>query len=842
MKSTSHLKNMKKYILISSILALFSFSTTNTYADATKTIIGTLKDETAKTNIPGARIKIEDGKRGTYSNGKGEFKLPLEVGDITIKITSIGYKAKTINVSDLKDSIVIYLTPEPITSKTANVIANIETDEIIRRAIAKREENNKKLKTFEGTLYSKLTVEMDGSIFSKANAQTSANSNSVSISGELGLGPDEKEQKVLDRFQMFILESFSQNYKDINKKIDKSYIQQRRQTANFKPQDNLLALSKFVNFYDDEVNIMGTNIVSPLGEDALDFYKYKLIERKVFDQRYVYVIEVIPNTKLYPTFIGKLSIVEGSYNLVDLQLEPSSETAIPFFKFLTYNQKYEEFKSGNANGSNSDEAVWFPNLLETSARAKIDIIAGFIDVGADFGITSMYNDVKINEPLPDSIYATTTLNITAAPYVDSNKIEFWERNSLREISAKELSIYNKIDSLVKSDSTQNENIEEDNFQLNFLPISDYNRVAGFEGGIDLTTKLYNTLDIITKGSYSNGQKKFYGEGGLAVNLFDNKDFKSKITAKYISQIATSNYNRPYETIVNSTFASWLKSDFYDYHQSEGISVNLESEYDFIKLNLIYQNVINDNIFRTTDWSIIDSDADNKYAWRQLDYMNENDLVDAGRYTKMIAKLDLWDNTYRNKGADISFKMGLHGMLGEEVNLKDKFNSFQAKVSLYLPLFYTGYDPISLELHSTISRASKDAPTQYLFRLPTSVGFIATDFSFLTAPLGYFGGYETQVYGAKINTSDLLWRAIGLPTYEGRGPELTLSAMTSKTFNNQEKSYISTNGQFYSEIGFGFQRIPLFISNIFYWNFDVRWSFGPIKHSSFGASLGISVPF
>ena len=206
MKSTSHLKNMKKYILISSILALFSFSTTNTYADATKTIIGTLKDETAKTNIPGARIKIEDGKRGTYSNGKGEFKLPLEVGDITIKITSIGYKAKTINVSDLKDSIVIYLTPEPITSKTANVIANIETDEIIRRAIAKREENNKKLKTFEGTLYSKLTVEMDGSIFSKANAQTSANSNSVSISGELGLGPDEKEQKVLDRFQMFILE------------------------------------------------------------------------------------------------------------------------------------------------------------------------------------------------------------------------------------------------------------------------------------------------------------------------------------------------------------------------------------------------------------------------------------------------------------------------------------------------------------------------------------------------------------------------------------------------------------------------------------------------------------
>lgn len=849
MKNSNY--QIKNYIFLFSLITTIYFSNLNfTYADAIRTIYGKVKDNKTKNTLPGAKIKIEEkngleeksngnnvslSKRGTFADAKGEFKLPLEKNDKSIKIFSIGYKTKTINVNDLQDTIEIFLDLEPIQTATANVTAKIEVNEIIKRAIQKRQENIDKLKTFQGNLYSKLTIELDGSIFDAAETNTNVSGNSIGISSNFGNDNDaEKEKRQLEKNKMFILETFSENFKDYEKNIDKSYIQQRRQTANLKPQDNLLVLSKFVNFYEDEIDVINTKIVSPLAENALSYYKYKLLDRKQLDDRFIYIIEVISDTKLFPTFNGTLSIVEGTYNLVELKLTPSDDTAIQFFKHLTYTQNYEEFDGG----------VWYPTLLETYARAKIDFVKGILDVGADVNVTSIYNNVKINRPLPDSIYNQNIARIITAPYADSNKIEFWEKNSLRTISQKELDIYNKIDSLAQIDSTET-NKEDDNFSINFLPISDFNRVAGYELGVDLTTTFFNSIDIYTKSSYSFGQKKFYGEVGFGFDIFDSKSFKSQISANYISQIATSNYVRPYARAVNSLFALTNYSDFYDYFHNEGYEIKLDNKYEFLNFKFIYQDTRNNNLFKTTDDNLFASDENesgNLLNWRKLDYMNNNDLVDEGRYKKLIAKFDFFGDSYRPKGDNLDYKFGIHGMLLDNEIQNDLLLSYQFKANIYLPLIYTGYEPISLELHSNFSKTEQNMPTQYLFRLPTSVGFISSDFAFLTAPLGYFGGYETQVYGSKLNTSDLLWRALGLPTYEGRGIELSFSAMTGRTFNNKEKSYISTKGQYFSEIGFGFHRIPVFISNVVYLGFDVRFGLGPIREEPIGVAINLTTPF
>lgn len=840
-----YIKNCFTFLILLNCLFICSYNFT--YADAVRTIYGKVKDNKTKNTLPGAKIKIEEkgvdnklilSKRGTFANAKGEFKLPLEKNDKSIKVYSIGYKTKTINISELNDTIDIFLDLEPIQTATANVTAKIEVNEIIKRAIQKRQENIDKLKTFQGNLYSKLTIELDGSIFDAAETNTNVSGNSIGISSNFGSNNDaEKEKRQLEKNKMFILETFSENFKDYEQNIDKSYIKQRRQTANLKPQDNLLVLSKFVNFYEDEMNVINTKIVSPLSENALNYYKFKLIDRKQLDDRFIYIIEVISDTKLFPTFNGTLSIVEGTYNLVELKLQPSDETAIQFFKHLTYIQNYEEFDGG----------VWYPTLLETSARAKINFVKGILDVGADVNVTSIYNDVKINKSLPDSIYNKEIARIITAPYADSNKIEFWEKNSLRSISQKELDIYNKIDSLAQLDSNDT-NKENDNFSLNFLPISDFNRVAGYELGLDFTTGIYNTIDIYTKASYSIGQKKFYGEAGFGFEIYNSKSFTSKITANYISQIATSNYVRPYARAVNSFFAITNYSDFYDYFHNEGYEIKLDNTYKFLNFKLIFQDTRNNNLFRTSDDNLFASKeqkSGNTLNWRKLDYMNNNDLVIEGRFRKLIGKFDFFEDSYRAKGDDLDYKFGFHGMLLENVSNNENDNllsSYQLKANLYFPLIFTGYEPISLELHTTFSKTENNMPTQYLFRLPTSVGFISSDFAFLTAPLGYFGGYETQVYGAKLNTSDLLWRAIGLPTYEGRGIELTFSAMTGRAFNNIEKSYISTNGQYFSEIGFGFHRIPLFITDIVYLGFDMRFGLGPIKEENIGVAFNLSTPF
>lgn len=833
---------MKKFIqnknLILVLLIIFSANLTHSQSikdPAMRTINGRIIDSKTGNVIIGARLKLDDGKRGTYTNTKGQFKLPIYKADKNLRINSLGYKSKLIEIINLKDSAEIELIPEPITTSTTNVTANIEVEEIIKRAINKKIENQNKLKTFEGTLYSKLTIELDGSIFNGANTTSRANGNSISITSSFGGNDEEeaKQQRQIDKMQMFILETFAINYKDKEQKLDKNYILQRRQTANFQPQDNILTLSKYVNFYDDNVKVINVDIVSPLSNNALNYYNFKLIDRKLFENQYIYIIDVKPKSDLYPGFIGTINIFETTYNLVEINLEPTETTAIDFFKYISFSQKFE----------NNENDIWSPTLLETKARAKVDIISGVIDVGADVTATSMYNNIKINKQLPDSVYFNSVPKVTVAKFADSAKIEFWEQNSLRTISEKELFMYNKIDSLAKLDTLEAPK-EEGDFTLSLLPIFDYNRVAEAELGLNLTSKFFKTFETEIKGSYSTGQKRFFGDAGINLPIFDNNDFKLDISAKYTNQITSSNFGRPYETVINGFFANLMQSDFYDYYINEGIDVKLNSKYEFINLSLNYQNVRNYNAFKTTDWSMINSYND---KWRELDYMDINDLVDAGHYNKYIAKLDFWGDSYRNKGDDFKFKLSLHGMAGEQISNEantnnNKFNVVQAKANLYLPLFYTGYQPIALELHSSISRASKDSPNQYLFRLPTHLGFITTDFAFMTAPLGYYGGYEMQTYGAKLNLSDYLWRVVGLPTYEGRGPELNFTILTGKTLNNREQSYITTNGQYFTEVGFGFDRIPTFISNVFYLGFELRFGLGPIKTTNTGFAININFPF
>jgi hypothetical protein len=115
--------------------------------------------------------------------------------------------------------------------------------------------------------------------------------------------------------------------------------------------------------------------------------------------------------------------------------------------------------------------------------------------------------------------------------------------------------------------------------------------------------------------------------------------------------------------------------------------------------------------------------------------------------------------------------------------------------------------------------------------------------FYTTPICHYGGNEFYVGQVNFNLTDIWWRALWLPLYEGRGPDLILKAISGKFENQTQKGiYNNTNGNFYSEIGFGLRRIPTFISNIFYLGLDCHWGVGPVASGLFGWNLTVTLPF
>lgn len=779
-------------------------------------IIGKVIDELNNKAIPGATIKLVNTKKGTYTNSKGYFRLPSQESNSRIKISSLGYETKEISIIKFSDTLFIRLKEDALIMKEALVIGNIEPETVIKRAIERKEENIKKLKTFNGLLYSKLFLEIDGNLLENAQAT----SNSLSLS----LGNKPKAENV-DKYKLWVIETFSNVSKDFEKNINFTEIVQRRQTANMEPQNNLIAISNFQNFYDDEVKVVDAKIVTPLSKNALDYYNFTILKKIKLDTRYIYVMKVEPKSNTYPGFVGTINIVEGTYNLTDVDLTPSEATAIQFFKKLTYKEKFEEIEGG----------IWYPSYMDMTANVNINIISGLAEFDAKFNVNSIYSQVKVNEKLPDSLYEKKRTLITVAKMADSNKIEFWEKNSLREISEKELQVYNRIDSLVKLDTNKSENDKSSSFDIG--PYLDYNRVMKLNFGLTIDYNPIKDLSLNGKAYYTLGQKillnnkeiNTLGMVGIEYVILRNKGDILSLKANAFSQEEKFGSDRSIPNIVNMLFSGFFHTDYYDYYRKDGYSISLDGKLSKIDFSINYEESRHKKFRNSTDYSIFNSD--NFTSWL------ENRNVVPATYKVLTFKSEA--NIL--KGLDYSLLVNI----GQSEFVD--FNSIQGSLKLSIPTFYTGYNPMNLDLVFSGGIGTNNLPLEYQFRMQTKSLFYSTLGSFSTARIGEFGGNKFFTGHLNFNTGDLWWRAIGLPLYNKRGLELNIGGSTGYFMNEaggytQVRPYEQTPNTMYSEVGFGIGRIPTFISNLVYWETNFRFGVGNLAQGRFGWDLKINFPF
>ena len=92
---------------------------------------------------------------------------------------------------------------------------------------------------------------------------------------------------------------------------------------------------------------------------------------------------------------------------------------------------------------------------------------------------------------------------------------------------------------------------------------------------------------------------------------------------------------------------------------------------------------------------------------------------------------------------------------------------------------------------------------------------------------------------EFNTTDLWWRAMGLPTYNGRGVELILAGGSTRFIQGHPTGYLGTGDLWYSEAGIALSRIPLFLTDLVSGRVDLRYGLGPL--GKFGANFTLVLP-
>ena len=776
-------------------------------------VTGIVRDAASGDPVAGATIRVLGGTRGTFSASGGTFRLPLPPGSHRVVVSSLGFESDTVTLATSGPRAEIRLRQTTVELGGVAVTAELSADDVVRSAILRKEENLARLKTFNGMLYSKMSLGIEGEAFGR----------------------------IEDENRAVILETFSRYYYDRDEtppiQID---VLNRRQTANIPSEGNLFALGNFVSFYEDELPLLNARVMTPLSDEAFSRYRFEFAGRSTLAGQTVFVINVIPTTTVLPAFVGTMKIIKGTYNLVEVDLRPTEATAIAFVRDLRFVQRFEHLAKD----------VWYPTFLEITGAAKVEIVKGLAEIDATVRATSIVSEATVNEPIPDSVFARRTADgrrsiITAAADADSARSEFWENNALSELSEEEKQTYARIDSLVAEADT-NAREDERGVGFSFKPNADFNRVGGLSLFAGADVSLGSLVDVGLSGGYSFGLRRALGEASVALAAPAVDGLALSLNGSVFSRLGTNHWDRSIPRIVNSVAAALLHRDYYDWFREDGWSAGVRARLGELSATAGIEIARHFGQINNVQRSVFVREA-----------FRDNPLVVDTRYRTLGATLGFGSTegaVVISSGSDADLGVRIGGILGEDLERGTTFNGIEGRVRFDVPTFGTGYLPmlLSMAVHGGVS--SIETPLEYRFRMRTALSVVSPLGHFMTAPIGLYGGTDYLALHAEHNFSDLLWRWIGLPTYWGRGIEIIATAATGRydTPVILDPSmgaptlllpgYRSTGSDWYSEVGFGLGRIPTFISNVAFLRVDARFGVGTLAKGNWGMAVGLTSPF
>lgn len=368
--------------------------------------------------IPFASIYIKNTTKGVSANADGVYTLAVEKGTITLIFKAIGYKSaeKTINITG-NTTINEVLTIESYTLNSVVIKANAEDPayEIIRQAIKNRKKHLNEVDAFSTDVYIKGLQKLVG-----------APKKFFGIDVQKTLDLDTNRKGIL-----YLSESQSNfSFKRPNK------IHEEMVSSKVSGMNNAFSFNKasdmIVNFYDNLLlegsGLSSRSFVSPIAENALFYYKYKLLGTTEENDITINKIEVIPRRKNDPVFRGVIYIADESWRLLGTNVYLTEDAGINFVDTLNISQEF-----------NKVENTYLPYNMTFQFKGNA---LGFKFEGY---FVSIYNNYKINPNFPKNYFTPEILKITKA--VNKKDSLYWMNNRPIPLTQEEQYDYKRKDSI-----------------------------------------------------------------------------------------------------------------------------------------------------------------------------------------------------------------------------------------------------------------------------------------------------------------------------------------------------------------------------------------------------------
>lgn len=399
---------MRKLFLCS----LFFLSINYSFAQLVQ---GTVSDNEGKI-LSFASVFIKGNKNGTNANSEGMYSLRLTPGTYTLICQYVGYKKeeKTITVTNSSIELNFVLSVQEMTLEEV-VLKNGEDPayEIIRSAIKKRTYYKEQLDKFQCEVYTKGQLRVRGypkKIFGQK------------VDFEDG---DTSKQKML-----YLSETVSNYFVDNPNKEKVEVI-----SSKVSGQSDGFGLSApgFISMYDNNIaigeNLNPRGFVSPIADNALNYYNYKLEGSFLEDGKEVDHIRVIPKRKYEPLFSGYINIVADDWRVHSIQLLLTKASQMELLDTLRIEQLYRPLTND----------VWF---ISSQVIYPVVKIFGFDAYGSFINI---YSNVNVDPGFTKKTFTNTVLKYTDSANKKPNN--YWDKIRPVPLMTDEITDYKRKDSL-----------------------------------------------------------------------------------------------------------------------------------------------------------------------------------------------------------------------------------------------------------------------------------------------------------------------------------------------------------------------------------------------------------
>ncbi len=285
-------------------------------------IEGTIYDDEGNI-LPFASVLIKNSPQGVTANTRGNFSLALVPGKYTLVCRHVGYttQEKTVILSSKNVTIDFRLTLQKLLLREIIIKQGGEDPAyaIIRQAIKKRPFYEKQVKAFEAEIYIKGIIRL-------RNLPKKVLGQKIPDEDRSNMGLDSTGKGII-----YLSESVTKLSMQQPEKAKLEVVSGRESGSN----GFGFNFPAIISFYQNNVNMFASQInprgfVSPIADNALNFYKYKFLGSFFEDGNEVNSIQVIPLRNYEPLFSGIINITEGDWRIhsCDLLLTKRSQLEI----------------------------------------------------------------------------------------------------------------------------------------------------------------------------------------------------------------------------------------------------------------------------------------------------------------------------------------------------------------------------------------------------------------------------------------------------------------------------------------------------------------------------------